>query len=377
MKPNKSATETQRYGRFALPMADSPRIESRLRAILAGGPVASLTAPQWRRTCGAAAVAAVLLVGSAAMVRPVAAHHPARERKHTEVAVISGKREPPRKAGVPRNYINSLPPKPRWTRTAFDGKVTLELVGVSQRKDGKPKPPYGSNPYTGFPLDRFDAQRIITKSWSPEGRLYPQPLYLAGTLHSSDIPSARFVEYALRVRNKGVSDLDFAAWDFVNTGSKDGFVPSDGIWCAYEMVKPEDRTAHVKFLVCGGAYPWHEDLPVNFNSEGTTLDDSTVTNLGGKEASIHLTGPVYNAKGDYGFVVTCSSLPYDVRAVAVGKAGKEFDTSEGSRSVGPGEHRFIAFFDPRNLPKERVVAIRLEARPFQTVDFGDVALYPK
>ena len=351
-----------------LSAADAPRLETRLRAILATG----TTRRNRRRTQGVALAATVGLAGLLAVVRPGApdAHAAPPPVRDTTIVAAPGK----------------------WTQTV-DG-VTLELAAVSERKNN---------------------QQVM---WTPDGSPLAQPLYDRPAAIENPTPQTyRVVECALRITVAtrparytwlGLYGLapDSARSSF-NTGGvyvagADAALAADkGYRIVSGLYKRDQKTGTVRVLVAGSAWSISE----NWNQPGATK---------GREAFFYApngpdksppyevigisTGAAHSAfgakipDGDRHYVTTklrCSddgkggvkvtatdtAAEYNSYMVAFDKQGKRHIPSYGGAN-SDGKVRQSEYFFP-GLPISNIDSIEFVIRPYRTVEFRNVPLAPK
>lgn len=227
-----------------------------------------------------------------------------------------------------------------------------------------------------------DANKPGGPWWSASGAILPAPVYDTNAYHAENhaSPDKHAVSFAFRL--PAIASGDTVRYELPqSTGSS-----SEGTWVG-KMGNDVGLTEAQQFTHTGGARVVTAAYPAGISKASVRIgvasgpwklvteivpghtDTSATTTAAGS----FIVGPLESASSGYILSVSASQLTQDIRIVGVDIAGRdEFPTTLGDQSIGTLDQISAHF----NLPMVPLKAVRVETRPFQWIEYKDVALKP-
>ncbi len=140
-----------------------------------------------------------------------------------------------------------------------------------------------------------------------------------------------------------------------------------GYRCALAAFPKSANTVNLHFAVASGDWTTiYEHEPIGSHStQGRRVGDTQWT--------VSFTGAVENADGSTVVTVAHTPADRDTRVIAVDNEGQEYTVSRSEGSLIDNVGQLTATF--QNLPLKRIKEFRFQARPYQLVEFRNVALH--
>ncbi len=339
----------------AIAMAQTSQIESRLPMIL--------DKTRTRRTVARRVLLAALIPGTAALVT---------------LAIL---RPDAKVQTAPTRFTASTAAKPsnqfmQWTsgRIAMSKNTQGEMNFVTS-------PDFKINGTTLF-AGVTDANKPGSQWWSASGAVLPAPVYDANAHHAENhaSPDKHTVSFAFRLPADAVGTTVRYELPQCTQSSSEGSWPG-------KMRDDAGLTEAQQFTQTGGvrvvtaAYPASVSkvsIRVGIASGPWKLltkivpgqaDMSALTTADGS----FIVGPLESATTGNILSVSASQLTQDIRIVGVDMVGRdEFPATLGDQSIGTLDQISAHF----NFPLVPLKAVRIETRPFQWIEYKDVALKP-
>ncbi len=306
----------------AIPMARASKLEGRLLAILDG------RRPRRGLTLGALVLAATLAAGvvvPVAMLR--AAGKAAEPAKGAPVAPASGQ------------AVASLP-----------GGLTIEVAGVSFH-------PSEGQQWWAADGTPFDEVPFVTSKSSVAAR------------------NTKGREFVLRVTGDLSADAGIIWHALSANGQASGPVrpatgPANGrLMYTASPLPLQDESATIRVGVATGPWVTLEDAQAN-----GMIARGGIRNKDGTRKGPTIFGPAFESDGGTGISVTHTPVEGQVRIVAIDKDGQTHETGDITSGSAEGMSQTTAHF--AGLLKNRVKSFRLQARPFQWIEFRNVSIEP-
>ena len=224
-----------------------------------------------------------------------------------------------------------------------------------------------------------DANKPGSPWWSASGSLLPTPVYDTNAYHAENdaSPNAYTVSLAFRLPADAVGDT--VRYELPHSVQSS----SDGTWVG-KMRGDVGLTETQQFAHTGGTrvvtaeYPagvFKDSVRVGIASGPWTIAEANQGEGQGTSSGSQtfIFSPVADTASGLVLTVTTGEVKDDVRVVAVDKKGRELlPTSIGDNSIGTIS-QITGHFD---LPLSQLKEFRVETRPFQWVEYKDVALKP-
>ncbi len=227
-----------------------------------------------------------------------------------------------------------------------------------------------------------DAAKPGSPWWSAAGALLPTPVYNTNAYHaeSHTSPDKHTVSLAFRLPADATGDT--VRYELPQSVQ----FSSDGTWVG-KMQNDVGLTETQQFTHTGGTRVVTAEYPAGtskasirigiasgpWNLVTEIVPGQTDTAATTTPAGSFIVGPLESASSGDILSVSASQLTQDIRIVGLDMAGRdELPTTLGDQSIETLD-QITAHF---NFPLVPLKAVRVETRPFQWIEFKDVALQP-